>query len=108
MWSSTKVLEDSVITKKESEFITASIGEMLNPVEVLRTQINSVEGKTVCLSGNFAYGSKADVEEYIVGHGGTIDKSVKKTTSILLIGDCECQAYSNGTYGTKVKKSDGV
>ena len=46
-----------------------------------------------------------DVEEYIVGHGGTIDKSVKKTTSILLIGDCECQAYSNGTYGTKVKKA---
>ena len=45
------------------------------------------------------------VEAYIVSHGGTIDKSVKKTTSILLIGDCECQAYSNGTYGTKVKKA---
>ena len=100
-----KVLEDSVITKEESEFITAAIGEMLNPVEVLRTQVNSVEGKTVCLSGNFAYGSKSDVEAYIVSHGGTIDKSVKKTTSILLIGDCECQAYSNGTYGTKVKKA---
>ena len=49
--------------------------------------------------------SKAEVEEYIVSHGGTIDKSVKKTTGILLIGDCECQAYSNGTYGTKVKKA---
>lgn len=34
-----------------------------------------------------------------------IDKSVKKTTNILLIGDCECQAYANGTYGTKVKKA---
>lgn len=100
-----KVLEDSVITKEESEFITAAIEEMLNPVEVLRTQVNSVEGKTVCLSGNFAYGSKSDVEAYIVSRGGTIDKSVKKTTSILLIGDCECQAYSNGTYGTKVKKA---
>ena len=32
-------------------------------------------------------------------------KIVKKTTSILLTGDCECQAYSNGTYGTKVKKA---
>lgn len=100
-----KVLEDSLITKEESEFITAAIGEMLNPVEVLRTQINSVSGKTVCLSGNFAYGSKSDVEAYVVDHGGTIDKSVKKTTNILLIGDCECQAYSNGTYGTKVKKA---
>ena len=22
-----------------------------------------------------------------------------------MIGNCECQAYSNGTYGTKVKKA---
>ena len=29
----------------------------------------------------------------------------KKTTDILMIGNCECQAYSNGTYGTKVKKA---
>ena len=34
-----------------------------------------------------------------------MDSSVKKTTDILMIGDFECQAYSNGTYGTKVKKA---
>lgn len=100
-----KVLEDSIITKEESEYITAVIGEMLNPVEVLRTQINTVKGKSVCLSGDFSYGAKSDVETYIINHGGTIDKSVKKTTSILLVGDKGCQAYSNGTYGTKVKKA---
>lgn len=100
-----KVLEDSLITKEESEYITATIREMLDPVETLKSHVNSVEGKTVCLSGNFAYGSKTDVEEYVISHGGIIDKSVKKTTNILLIGDCECQAYSNGTYGTKVKKA---
>ena len=100
-----KVLEDSVITAEESTFITNAIGEMLNPVEALRIQVNSVEGKTVCLSGNFAYGSKSEVEDYITSRGGMIDKSVKKTTNILLIGDCECQAYANGTYGTKVKKA---
>ena len=31
--------------------------------------------------------------------------SVKKSTDILLVGACECQSYSNGTYGTKVKKA---
>ena len=100
-----KVLADAVITKEESEFLTTAIGEMLNPVEALRTQVHSVEGKSVCLSGDFSYGSKADVETYIVNRGGTIDKSVKKSTNILLIGNCGCQAYSNGTYGSKVKKA---
>ena len=100
-----KVLEDSVITKAESEYITTAIAKMLNPVEALRTQVNSVEGKTVCLSGDFVYGSKSEVEVYIVEHGGTIDKSVKKTTCILLVGAKGSQAYSNGTYGTKVKKA---
>ena len=100
-----KVLEDSIITKEEVEYITTMINEMLNPVDCLKEEINSVDGKHVCLSGNFAYGQKSDVEKFIVSKGGNIDTSVKKTTDILMIGNCECQAYSNGTYGTKVKKA---
>ena len=81
------------------------INEMLNPVDCLKEEINSVDGKHVCLSGNFAYGQKSDVEKFIISKGGSIDTSVKKTTDILMIGNCECQAYSNGAYGTKVKKA---
>lgn len=99
------VLEDSIITREESEYITSVIKDMLNPVDALKEQINSVDGKSVCLSGNFAYGQKSAVEKYIVEHGGTIDSSLKKTTDILMIGDYECQSYSNGKYGTKVKKA---
>ena len=100
-----KVLEDGVITSEESKQMTQLICDMLNPVETLKSHVNSVDGKHVCLSGNFAFGQKSDVERYIVERGGIIDSSVKKTTDILMIGDCECQAYSNGTYGTKVKKA---
>lgn len=100
-----EVLSDSVVTAEESAYITETIEGILNPVESLKAQVNSADGKHVCLSGNFAYGSKADVEAYIVQHGGMIDSAVKKSTDILLIGACECQAYSNGTYGTKVKKA---
>ena len=82
-------------------FFPAAIGVF----DALKEQVNSVNGKHVCLSGNFAYGSKADVEKYITQQGGIIDSSVKKSTNILLVGACECQAYSNGTYGTKVKKA---
>lgn len=100
-----KILEDSIITKEEAEYITHMINEMLNPVDCLKEEINSVDGKHVCLSGNFAYGQKSDVEKFIISKGGIIDSSVKKSTDILMIGNCECQAYSNGTYGTKVKKA---
>jgi len=99
------VLSDSTVTAEESAYITETIESILNPVESLKAQVNSVDGKHVCLSGNFSYGSKADVEAYIVQRGGIMDSSVKKSTDILLIGACECQSYSNGTYGTKVKKA---
>lgn len=100
-----QVLEDSVITKEESEYLTSVINDMLNPVESLKAQVHSVAGKHICLSGNFSYGQKSKVEEYILERGGIIDNGVKKTTDYLIIGDYECQAYSNGTYGTKVKKA---
>ena len=100
-----KVLEDSVITLEEANYLTTFINEMLNPVEALKVEINVVNGMHVCLSGNFEYGSKSKVEEYVASKGGIIDSSVKKSTDILMIGNLECQAYSNGTYGTKVKKA---
>jgi len=99
------ILADSKVTDEESAYLSSIINELLNPVDALKTQINTVDGKRLCLSGNFAYGQKSDVEKYIIERGGFIDSSVKKNTDILLIGDCECQAYSNGTYGTKVKKA---
>ena len=100
-----KVLEDSVITKEEAEYVNHMIDDMLNPVDSLKQEVNSVDGKHVCLSGNFSYGQKPEVAKYIVSKGGIIDSSVKKTTDILMVGNCECQAYSNGMYGTKVKKA---
>ncbi|MBQ7986405.1 MAG: BRCT domain-containing protein, partial [Clostridia bacterium] len=100
-----EVLEDGIITECESEYITNMIKDMLNPVDALHEQINSVKGKKVCLSGDFAYGPKSEVEVYIKNRGGEIDSSLKKATDILMIGDNGSQAYSNGNYGTKVKKA---
>lgn len=101
-----KILEDSVVTKEEAEYLTSVIYDILNPVEALKSEIYSVEGKHICLSGNFEFkGQKPAVEKFIVERGGIVDSNVKKTTDYLVIGACECQAYSNGTYGTKVKKA---
>lgn len=100
-----KALEDNCITKEESLYITSVIDALLNPVESLKEHVNCVYGKHICLSGDFEFGTKSKVEEYITERGGIIDSTVKKTTNILIVGDKGCQAYSNGTYGTKVKKA---
>ncbi len=100
-----KALSDAVITDEELKEINDLIDSLLNPVEKMKGDINSVQGKLVCLSGNFAYGQKKDVEEYIINRGGLIASGVNKKVDYLIIGSNECQAYSNGTYGTKVKKA---
>ena len=71
-----QILEDSTVTKEESEYLTTVIENMLNPVEFLKAEIYSVEGKHICLSGVFEYGSKTDVQTYICERGGFIDTNV--------------------------------
>jgi len=100
-----KVLEDSKVTKEEAEYITLMINDMLNPVQTLASQVADISGKRICLTGDFAYGPKVNVEKYISDRGGVIEKSVIKALDILIVGDNECQAYANGTYGTKIKKA---
>ena len=100
-----EVLADGIVTKEESALLQDEITAILNPVEQLRSSMDSIEGKTVCLSGNFKYGKKPAVAEYVVNKGGIIEENVKKNLDILVVGDLDCDAYSNGTYGTKVKRA---
>ena len=99
------VLADGVLTPTEALTIKNEINSLLDPVESLRKDVMSLKGKRICLSGNFAFGQKSAVEQYIIEQGGIIETSVKKTTDILVVGDYECKSYSKGTYGTKVKKA---
>lgn len=100
-----QILEDNVLTLEEATLIKQTINALLDPVESLSEKVFSLKDKNICLSGNFAYGTKAKVEEYILSQGGRIDSTVKKSTHMLIVGSHECDSYSNGTYGTKVKKA---
>lgn len=99
------VLSDGILSADEAILIQKKIHSLLDPVEALRKDVLSLKGKRICLSGNFAFGQKSAVEQYITEQGGIVESSVKKTTDILVVGDYECQSYSNGLYGTKVKKA---
>lgn len=100
-----EVLADNIITPAESQSLIAQIDGLLNPVVEIGAQLCSVDGLTVCLSGNFAYGAKSKVEEYIVARGGMIVSAVSKKVDMLVVGDSECGAYAYGNYGKKTEKA---
>ena len=65
----------------------------------------SFEGQVVCLTGNFDYGSKSDVQSYIEDMGGSISSSVSRKTTAVLMGNKGSAAWSRGNYGTKIEKA---
>lgn len=99
------VLSDDIVTQEETNYMLSQLDELLNPVENLKGVIYDVKDKHICLSGNFAYGQKSAVEQYISQRGGIVEDAVKKSTEYLIVGTLECDSYSNGKYGTKVKKA---
>ncbi len=99
------ILEDGIVTEIESRELIEEINEILDPVATLSNHIIDFSGRSVCLSGCFKFGEKSEVAKFIEQKGGKIDSSVKKTTDILIVGANECEAFSNGKYGSKVKKA---
>lgn len=65
----------------------------------------SFEGQTVCLSGDFLFGPKKKVKEFIESNGGEIAASVTKKTTVVLLGAKGSASWSMGNYGTKVEKA---
>ena len=87
-----------------------TIQKIMNPVEsnCIKKEDNknmSLDGKHICLTGNFEYGTKLDVEKFIVNKGGIIDKTVKKGTDYLIVGGDGNKNWTAENYGNKVKKA---
>jgi len=100
-----KVLEDGIVTKEESEYFSSIIHDMLDPISAIKSDLYSIEGKSFCLTGDFDFGSKSEVEAFIVERGGSIAKGVTKKLNVLLVGSKGSNYYAHGTYGTKFEKA---
>lgn len=99
------IISDGIITSEEREDLKKVFNEINNPLESLNENIIDFKNKSFCLSGNFNYGTKEKVKQYIISNGGLIDKSLKKATNYLVVGGIGSNKYSNGKYGTKIKKA---
>ena len=80
---------------------------IIDPVKNIasRKEIPSVYWKHICVTGDFAYGSREDVINLIESAGGIFDKTVKKDTDYLCVGANGSDNWKTGNYGEKVIKA---
>lgn len=65
----------------------------------------SVKGLLFCLSGNFKYGTKSDVANYLQALNANCHGSVTSEVDVLLVGNFGHEKWCGGTYGTKIQKA---
>ena len=103
----TEVLKDGVVTDDEKEELLYLFHVIDDPIKAASENIGHIliRGKSVCLSGEFDYGTKEQVSEMLTEKGAVIQSSVNKKTDILVVGGQGNSAWCSGNYGTKVKKA---
>lgn len=102
-----KVLEDGVVDKEELSMLLDKFNDFLNPTESKskgEVKLKFLD-KHFVLTGDFDFGPRSAVEEYIKDRDGIIDGNVKKCTNYVIVGAGGSDAWANGNYGTKIKKA---
>lgn len=100
-------LADGILSHTELEYMLGLFKQITDPVSESACGCNDldVNGKNICLSGEFDYGSKADVNALLEARGAYTHETVKRDTDILIVGGQGSAAWAAGNYGTKVKKA---
>ncbi len=102
-----KVLEDGMVTDDELEELNRVFSETIDPVKSASGHsINgSICGMHFVITGEFEYGSRAEVTCFIEDKGGLIDNTVKKSTNYVIVGVKGSDHWQTGNYGSKIKKA---
>ncbi len=84
-----------------------STRSMIHPATDDISQAEKVQfkGKVFCLTGDFDFGSKIDVELWLMARGGRCTESLSPYVDYVLIGSKGSKRWAYGSYGTKVKRA---
>ncbi len=98
-----EIMLDGVMNKTEEQELLKLLDAFINP-QTENVEID-FQGKSVCLSGEFNYGHKKQVENLLLDRGAIISKSVTGTLDILILGESGSAAWKYGNYGAKYEKA---
>ena len=100
-----KVLEDGFISTQEKDALVFKVNKILDPVKYIEEKIVDFNGKSVCVTGQFLFGSRKEVHNYLVEKGAIIKTGVSGRTDYLIVGSLGSEAYANKAYGGKIEKA---
>ena len=101
------ILEDGKVTDEELDELQILFSYFVDPVknQKCHEDITSIFDKHICVTGDFAYGSRNDVFSLIEEAGGIVDKNVKKSTDYLVVGSNGSENWKTVNYGSKIQKA---
>ena len=63
------------------------------------------EGALFCLTGQFACGTRAEVQQTVIAKGGRVCSSPTSKTSFLVVGEAGSRDWIHSTFGRKIEKA---
>lgn len=102
----TSALADGILEQSELEELLKLCQELIDPVgQASRCGSINLNGKLVCLSGDFEHGSKSEIVALLEEKGAVVKSGVVKKLDYLFVGDKGSNTWITGNYGTKIKKA---
>lgn len=100
-------LGDGILEQSELDDMLCLFKQVTDPVNESACNCTKldIQGKSICLSGEFDCGSKSEIGDKLISRGASIQTGVTQKTDILLVGGQGSSAWCAGNYGTKVKKA---
>ncbi len=102
-----RALEDGVLEQCELDEMLSLFKKFTNPANECSHSVDGLcfENKSICITGNFNYGSRKDIEELIACANGICKKSVSRNTDYVIVGSLGSPDWTCGNYGTKIKRA---
>ena len=104
-----KILEDGVVDDEEKASLLSVLKDYTDPVGAAQEKSESSDcvfcDNSFVLTGDFSYGPRKEVESLIIEAGGLVKSSVSGKTSYVVVGALGSPDWSNGNYGSKIKKA---
>lgn len=102
-----KVFEDNIITEQERADLCKLFNSIISPIETDSNIVieSDIVGKAICLTGDFECMNRKDFSAFLAEKGAVIKSSVTKKLDYLVVGEFGSDKWSQGNYGTKIKKA---
>jgi len=96
---------DDTLRKSFHQSVWYASTEALSTVGMSAHEQMRFKDKVFCLTGDFDFGSKGDVELWLMARGGRCTESLNPQVDYVIVGNKGSTRWAYGSYGTKVKRA---